>query len=387
MTESNSPFKVVSSSVAPFRLDFRFDIVHSLMSRSHTVNVCAVLESDSGFRGYGESVPRSYVTGETTESVITFLDRALPSISSSVFSSPRQVIETLNDIGVSESGSKNPAGMCTLDLALLDLAGKHWNMPVSRLLGLPFHGKPLVYSLIVPSFSERELRKLVAWVKTYDFKHFKIKVGTEDPSGCVYGIKTMFGDGREFRVDANCSWTAPEAQNHMRELAALGVVSVEQPLQPDELENTAKLRKNGLPLIVLDESISTPEDVFRAFGAGACDIVNIRISKCGGMLGALRVVNAALKSGLGIQLGAHVGESCILSAAGAQLASVIPQFRWLEGCFGTYLLKNDLCLNEYQFGYGGRFTMPPGPGLGVTVSEEKLRKSRELIPKKSRAHD
>ena len=373
MIESYSPFRVISSSAAPFRLDFRHDVDHSLMSRSHTVNVGAVLESDSGFRGYGESVPRKYVTGETTESAVTFLDRILPSISSQLYSSPRQVIETLSDIGISATGAKNPAGVCALDLALLDLAGKHWNTPVSRLLGLTPHGKLLVYSLVVPLFPERELRKFIDWVKTFDFEHIKIKVGTEDPAGSVQKIQTMFGGRHEFRVDANCSWSVSEAHNHMKELAALGVVSVEQPLQPDEITHAAELRKDGLPLIVLDESISTPDDVFRIADAGACDIVNVRISKCGGILGALRVVDAALKCGLGIQLGAHVGESCILSAAGAQLASVVPQFRWLEGCFGTYLLRSDLCKGEYQFGYGGRFTMPAGPGLGVTVSEEKIK--------------
>ena len=170
----------------------------------------------------------------------------------------------------------------------------------------------------------------------------------------------------EIRVDANCSWKSSDAPEFMRELADQGVVSVEQPLPAADLRGTAGLRGCGV-LITLDESVKSPLDVERAADAGACDIINVRISKCGGMLGALRVIRAAERRGLGVQLGAQVGESCILSSAGALLAAGMPSFRWLEGAFGTHLLMRDLCREQFRFGIHGEFPVPDGPGLGVDI--------------------
>jgi muconate cycloisomerase len=101
-------------------------------------------------------------------------------------------------------------------------------------------------------------------------------------------------------------------------------------------------------------------------------MVNVRISKCGGLLGALRVIETARKRGLAVQLGAQVGESCILSAAGALLAAGTPGFRWREGCFGTHLLREDLCKDEFRFGIRGEMVPPSGPGLGVRVDGTRL---------------
>ena len=161
----------------------------------------------------------------------------------------------------------------------------------------------------------------------------------------------------------------------MRSFADLGVVSVEQPLDSDDFEGMASLRKDTPVQIMLDESVTGPVDVERAVAAGACDSVNVRLSKCGGMLGALRVTEAAQANGLDIQLGAHVGESCILSAAGAHLASCAGPFRWLEGCYGVHLLENDLCRDDLRWGPAGRVYVPSGPGLGVTVDRGLLERA------------
>ena len=94
---------------------------------------------------------------------------------------------------------------------------------------------------------------------------------------------------------------------------------------------------------------------------------------------SIQIIKAALQNGLKVQLGAQVGESCILTAAGACLAAGIPAFLWLEGCFGNYLLKKDLCVDELRFGEGGRFFPPKSPGLGITIDtnlvEEAISRS------------
>jgi L-Ala-D/L-Glu epimerase len=364
--------KVNFSQAFPRRLDFRMDVAHSLASRFHSINMYVEIRSVSGFAGYGECVPRSYVTGETHESVLSVFSEILPRLSRESFASPEEVVAELNSIGKSEAGVNNPAAICAVELALLDLAGKHWNIPVGEILGLKRKPEPLEYSLVVPLLPEKHIEKFLQFISTFHFRQIKIKVNAEDPAGRVRKIRPFLSRGAEIRVDANCSWSRAKAQRFMHSLREEGVVSVEQPLPADDLEGAAELRRPGGILVTLDESVCNSSDVERAASLGACDVVNVRISKCGGLLGAMRVIDTAHKNGLGVQLGSQVGESCILSCAGAHLAAGTPSFTWLEGCFGTHLLNEDLGKKPYQFGHKGMFISPDGPGLGVEVDLEKL---------------
>ncbi|MDP2983167.1 MAG: enolase C-terminal domain-like protein [Candidatus Latescibacter sp.] len=364
--------KVDFTQVFSRRLDFRMDVAHSLASRFYSINMFVELRSASGFTGYGECVPRSYVTGETPESVLPAVSDLLPHLARQSFSCPREVISALNGIGISDAGVRNPAAMCAVELALLDLAGKHWNLPAAEILGFNRKAEPLEYSLVVPLLPEAQLEKFLRYTSTFHFKHIKVKVNAEDPAGQVRKARSFLSHRAEIRVDANCSWSRAEAAGFIHALTGEGVVSVEQPLPADDLEGMAELRRPGGMLVTLDESVCNPSDVERAASMGACDMVNVRISKCGGLLGALRVIEAARGHGLAVQLGSQVGESCILSCAGAHLAAGTSFFTWLEGCFGAHLLNEDLGKKPYQFGHGGMFIPPDGPGLGVEVDTERL---------------
>jgi len=349
------------------------NITHSLASRNFTNNILVEIQSDSGLSGFGECVPRKYVTGETTESVMKASGDIFPLLKEKSFSSPDEVVTFLQDLGMSTIGTSNPAALCAVELALLDLTGKNWGISVSDITGLKKREESLIYSLVVPFLNNDSLESFLMKAKTFGFKHVKIKVDARNPFTQVSRVKKILGDEVEIRVDANCSWNRINAPVFLKELSELGVVSVEQPLPSDDLEGCANLRKESLMLITLDESVSSLTAVNRVARLGACDVINIRISKCGGLLGCLRMIDAALQKGLKIQLGAHVGESCILTAAGAHLASGISSFLWLEGCFGKYLLKKGLCKNELQFTSGGVFYPPKGPGLGVTIDKSLLK--------------
>ncbi len=363
--------EIVSTNVFVKRLGFRMDVAHGLASRFYSDNVYVEFVSRSGIAGYGECVPRPYVTGETPETAVAALKALLPALTAGELDSPRAVIARLNDASLTETGVKNPAALCAAELALLDLAGKRWNLSAAEIIGLGTSAERLIYSLVAPLFPPVAMEKFLAHASGFQFGYAKIKVNGQDPAGHVRRVKSLLPPNTELRVDVNCSWGLDDARKHIKELVKEGVVSVEQPLPAKELDDMARLRGAGT-LITLDESISRPEDVERAADAGACDVVNVRVSKCGGLLGALRVISAAKRRGLGVQLGAQVGESCILSAAGALLAAGTPDFKWREGSFGAHLLQEDLCADNFGFGMYGRLTPPSGPGLGVIIDRGRL---------------
>src|SRR4029450_7427652 len=114
-------------------------------------------------------------------------------------------------------------------------------------------------------------------------------------------------------------------------------------------------------------------------GQRACTGANVRISKCGGLVGAYARCREALDAGLILQVGCQVGESSLLSAAPLTLlqalAPLTPGVRYAEGCFGGHLLREDPVLPSVQFGYGGRPPRrPAGAGLGVQIDQTMLER-------------
>jgi len=376
MTLLDSPLVIETGEAFPVCLDFRVSVSHHLKTREYTENVIVRLNSESGETGYGEGVPRDYITGETPESALESLDRFLPTVAGRSFANTDELIQALTTLGTSEEGTTHPTAVCAFELAALDLAGRFWDIPVGKLLGLPASSSPLSYNLVIPYFEDASLFLLLDQAVEFGFRQVKIKVTADDPAGRVRTIRERLGDDVELRVDTNCAWDRSNAPGFMRELANLGVVSVEQPLASDDIEGNRILRGPGLPLVTLDESVRSVADIDRIAALGAADVINIRISKCGGLIHSLSMIEAAERHGLMVQMGAHVGESCILSAAGVTLAAGYPAFRWLEGCFGTHLLTRDLTRQEYQFSAGGLFTPPVGAGLGVTIDEDRIERAK-----------
>jgi muconate cycloisomerase len=101
--------------------------------------------------------------------------------------------------------------------------------------------------------------------------------------------------------------------------------------------------------------------------AKACDAFNVRVSKCGGLRASVRIADIAADAGLAVIVGAQVGESGLLSAAGRHLAACVAP-RYLEGSAGRLLLRRDITRERVLPGRGGRARPHPGAGLGVTVN-------------------
>ena len=123
-----------------------------------------------------------------------------------------------------------------------------------------------------------------------------------------------------------------------------------------------------------DESLVTLEQARKLIELKACDYFNIRLSKCGGIAGSLAIAKLAQDAGIKIQVGAQVGETGILSAAGRTFAAHLPALVSAEGSFGTWLLAEDVTFENVAFGLGGRAPLLKTRGLSVTVKEDALER-------------
>jgi muconate cycloisomerase len=123
---------------------------------------------------------------------------------------------------------------------------------------------------------------------------------------------------------------------------------------------------------MLEESLCGFPDAQAAVAHQRADLLNVRLSKCGGIIPSLRIIALAQRSGLGVQLGCHPGETSLLSAAGRHVASRVAGLRYVEGSYDRHILAANLTRQDLTFGYGGRARPVNGPGLGVNVDPAAL---------------
>jgi muconate cycloisomerase len=176
----------------------------------------------------------------------------------------------------------------------------------------------------------------------------------------------------DLRLDANEAWPASIVVDRVRPLLAAAPSALEQPVPHAEVEALAEIRPRlGVP-IMLDESLCGYPDAIRSIEDGTADLFNVRLSKCGGIVPTLRIAALAQRSGLGVQLGCHPGETGLLSAAGRHVASNVRGFRYVEGSYDRHVLAENVTTRNLTFHPWGWAPPLRGPGLGVDVDPDAL---------------
>ncbi|WP_130796642.1 mandelate racemase/muconate lactonizing enzyme family protein [Streptomyces otsuchiensis] len=307
-------------------------------ARRRTSDSLLLSLSVGGVTGLGECAPRSYVTGETTASVRTALQRVdLPALFARLTGRPPQEWPgLLHRLGFARcfgvDGGNNL--LCLLETAVLDWLGRRLGVPAGRLLpgtpgmvGTPgmagaLGGERETGTLPVSQVLDLSLEtdEFLATRGPFHFVKIKASDDLERDARTVRTIREKLGDDLPIMVDANMSWTAAEAIGHARRLRTAGVDYVEEPLPKGSWEGLRALRRDGAVRVMLDESVCTSRDARNAIAAEACDAFNIRVSKNGGPLPAARLAAQAREHGLRFQFGVQVAEVGPLINAGRAVA-------------------------------------------------------------------
>lgn len=373
----------------------RKPIRHASFARSQSDNFIVRVTLTDGTIGYGEGVPRPYVTGETISSafasitgfnVVAVLDPPPSNFGEAVLAIAAL---SLPETEADPRGMAGNSARAALELALLDAYGQAFDCSV---------GDALQFSITHPDWLLAQPARVCysgaitaeshwgetisAWkMRLYGFAQVKVKVGMADQDDHLRlkRIRRILGPDVDLRIDANEAWHATEVLTRVKPLMASRPSVLEQPVPHAEVEALREIRSqlsfsdqaNQL-LIMLDESLCGYPDALRAVDGELADVLNIRISKCGGIFPSLRIYELAQRSGLGVQLGCHPGETGLLSAAGRHFASRLIGIRFLEGSYDRHVLAENLIFDNITFGYGGRAEPLTGAGLGVTVDSDAL---------------
>jgi L-Ala-D/L-Glu epimerase len=361
------------------RIPLRRPVRHASHARTTTDNVLVRCTLENGIEGWGEGVPREYVTGETAESALALLRRSdLPnqlqlcgSFDDVVLLAERLELTPLND---DDRHIRGNAARCAIELAVLGSYGRHFHEPISaitRLIAPELHQNQswIRYSGAITASDGLKLKLVACAYRLYGFGQVKVKVGIvgQDDVARIKSLRRRIGRKVELRLDANEAWTAANAAERIRALEPFGIAGVEQPVPHAEVAAMAQVREQISTPIVLDESLCSMIDAERAAAGGWCDRFNLRLSKCGGLIPTLRLAQFARRNNLGYQLGCQVGESAILSAAGRHFAASVAGLTAIEGSFDRHLVRAPLSREDITFGRGGWAPALTGPGIGITV--------------------
>ncbi|MCP5532801.1 MAG: hypothetical protein H7A49_10880 [Akkermansiaceae bacterium] len=376
--------RITAYNLHAVELPFRVKFKHAASSRETSSSLFLELTLDDGTTGWGEALPRPYVTGETRDGACEMLATSiLPRLIGMEFDRFEDVTAFLTECdGIAPNGwvpadAPQSAAWCAVDLALLDAFGKHFGRA-------PFGGptpelpRGFRYSgVLTSSRNWKQTAQLLAY-RLLGYRALKLKVDERSDPAEIARIHRRAGDGIELRCDVNMGWDVPQALAKMPALAREGVTSFEQPLAADDFDGAARLvSETGLD-VMADESLNTRASLERLVETRACTAINARISKCGGLVATLARCREAVAAGIWVQIGCQVGESSVLSAAHLHLCAEFRDMRHAEGCFGKLLLAEDPASPLLQMRLGGNPPrLPDSPGLGVTVDPALISVHRQ----------
>jgi L-alanine-DL-glutamate epimerase-like enolase superfamily enzyme len=342
----------------PFKATFR----HASAERSETSSIWVEATSE-GLIGYGESCPRPYVTGETTDSARAFVREHEGSI--------RREVTGLDSLrgwmaAHAEAIDRNPAAWCAVELALIDLMARASHQTLEAFLSLTALAGPFRYTAILGDASEASFATTADRYRRMGFTDFKVKLsGDIERDRAKLAVLAGFEiPEQRVRVDANNLWPEPEvAISYLRSLGA-PLFGVEEPIGS---RRYAELSQMSVALgcrIILDESLVSADQLDALEGTPDQWVINVRVSKMGGLLRSLAVVQAARERGIQIIVGAQVGETSVLTRAALTVAQEArTNLLGQEGAFGTFLLEHDVCEPSLMFGAGGVLDVQAYPSL------------------------
>lgn len=245
--------------------------------------------------------------------------------------------------------------LCALDMAAHDLHGKKLGKPLYKMWGLKPEDAPVSNYTIGIDTIENMVRKM----KAVSWPLYKIKLGTGEDMDIVRELRKH--TDAVFRVDANCAWGVDQTIAYSRELKKLGVQFIEQPLRADDMEGMKEVYQKAILPVMADESCIAEKDVkkcHRYFHG-----INIKLTKCGGLTSALRMIKEARELNMKVMVGCMTESSVGISA----IAHLAPLLDYVD-MDGAMLLAEDIATGVKINEKGVTYSQENGTGASLLAS-------------------
>jgi len=264
-----------------------------------------------------------------------------------------------------------PGAVVAVELACIELVCRRTDIALYDYLGGAIHDRLLFNGWVGELPPDEAAAEAKRW-KDAGFKSMKIKVGNDvgRDSARVMAVRDAVGKEIQLRMDANMQCTVEQALALCKAVKSCDMQLFEQPTPKDDLAALARIRREGGIPIMADESISDHQSLIRVIKADCADYVKFGIKQAGGLLQASRMLATAEAAGLPVVLGHGFGLDLSTTAEimlAATSRNVVPGLE----CVGPLKVTDTVATTRLDISRGS-IALPSGPGLGITLDEEKL---------------
>jgi muconate cycloisomerase len=329
------------------------------------------LTAQDGSIGLGNIDPSPGYSVETIEESLDALKGKLAgTVRSLDAANPHRVVEAMDAALPGFLDAK-----AAIEMACVDLTARRLGISVHQYLGGALRERVRFNAwigIVPPEEAATEARK---WFDR-GFRSAKVKVGggIQADRDRLKAVREAVGPEMKLRADANAGYSVEDGIALGKLLEPFDLQLLEQPVAEDDLAGMAKVRQAIAIPVMADESITDHASLIEVIRADCADIVKLKVMKQGGFLKCRRMLETASAAGLGVVIGHGFGLG-VNTVAEIMLAATSRAV--LEGleCVGPLKTSDDIVTEKLDLS-SGEIALPGGPGLGVELDEEKLRKYR-----------
>ncbi len=357
--------KITEVKLGKISVPLRVPFKTALRSVSSVEDIVVEVHTDTGAVGYGEAPPTGAITGDTTGAILGALqDHIIKTVVGRDVDDFEELMLALNKCIVGNTSAK-----AAMDMALWDLYGQLYKIPVYKLLG--GSRKEIITDITISVNDPDEMARDAVDAVRRGYDTLKIKVGAhpELDVARLTAVRQAIGSDTRIRIDANQGWEPKQAVrllNQMQE-KGLDIEFVEQPVKAHDIDGLKYVTERSYVPVLADESVFSPEDAVRIMQTRAADLVNIKLMKCGGLYNALKIVSAAEVYGVECMIGCMLEAKISVNAA-VHLACAKKIITKID-LDGPVLCSEDPILGGAVFDEQ-RITVSDEPGLGIKGVEK-----------------
>jgi L-alanine-DL-glutamate epimerase-like enolase superfamily enzyme len=319
------------------------------------------IELANGMIGYGSGSPAEEVVGETTEQTVTNLQTAFVQnfVGRDIRHFQQIIFETLQHF------PHLPGTQAAIDIALHDAFGKYMGISVAEFYGQKMNSLPTSVTIGIKNVQDT-LQEAKAY-QAMGFQILKVKTGLEvnEDIERVVKLKEQYGHQFKIRVDANQGYSFTDLQKFIADTKGMDLELIEQPMPVGTESELFTLDWPDRKLLAADESLKNSQAALHfASNEKPFGIYNIKLMKCGGIVGALGIANIAQNALIDLFWGCN-DESIISITAALHVAYACPNTKFID-LDGSLDLAEDLVKGGFEI-VNGEMRINTGAGFGFSI--------------------
>ena len=362
----NNKLNIRQTELFRLSIALKEPFITSLGRDESAENVLVRITTEEGLVGFGECSPYMPINGESQDTCFTVGSYFAKALKGKDALDIEGNIALMDKVIYANSSIKS-----AFDMAMYDIAAQHAGLPLYRFIG-GANNKIIVTDYTVSIGEPAKMAADAIKIKEEGFPAIKVKVGKDGRKDVerVRAIREAVGMEIPVRIDANQGWTVEEAISTLQALAVFDIEHCEEPIPRWAFMELPRVKASSPLPVMADECCGDDHDAARLISLKACDFMNIKLGKSGGIYKALKMARMAESAGIHLQVGAFM-ESRLAMTAFAHYALCSPAIGHYD--FDTALMfREDPGTGGIHYGAKGVVTVPESPGLGATIGDDWL---------------